>query len=212
MRDALRAQLWPLPTLGVALAVGAGVGLPRLDQRLRHHMPSWLREYLFGGNADAVRSVLEAIAGSLVTAEGETFGHVCPVDERPAGHDHRCPSQDHRDHGYRPDDSGETRPADAPGQAPQPLQHQRAQTAASAGMPQRVKHVAQRHQDKNDPHHGGEPVHVGTSVRPAAVATSALAVWTTGVVGTCGLVHRGVGPLSRDAGWKRRCPRGSGGQ
>ncbi|MFG3310172.1 DUF2254 family protein [Streptomyces wuyuanensis] len=30
MREGLRAQLWPLPTLGVALAIVAGVGLPVL--------------------------------------------------------------------------------------------------------------------------------------------------------------------------------------
>ncbi|WP_171108707.1 MULTISPECIES: DUF2254 domain-containing protein [Streptomyces] len=73
MRDTLRVQLWPLPTLGVALAVVAGVGLPRLDERIRHDMPSWLRDYLFGGSADAARSVLTAIAGSLVTVTALTF-------------------------------------------------------------------------------------------------------------------------------------------
>ncbi|WP_338900090.1 DUF2254 domain-containing protein [Streptomyces sp. TG1A-60] len=73
MRDTLRAQLWPLPTLGVTLAVVAGVGLPRVDKRIQHDMPSWLRDYLFSGNPDAARSVLEAIAGSLVTVTALTF-------------------------------------------------------------------------------------------------------------------------------------------
>ncbi|AQS65813.1 DUF2254 domain-containing protein [Streptomyces pactum] len=73
MRDTLRAQLWPLPTLGIVLAVVAGVGLPRMDKRIQHDVPAWLRDYLFGGNADAARSVLEAIAGSLVTVTALTF-------------------------------------------------------------------------------------------------------------------------------------------
>ncbi|MFE7899274.1 DUF2254 domain-containing protein [Streptomyces sp. NPDC057424] len=73
MHDTLRAQLWPLPTLGVVLAVVAGVGLPRLDERFQHDIPAWLRDYLFAGNADAARSVLATIAGSLVTVTALTF-------------------------------------------------------------------------------------------------------------------------------------------
>lgn len=73
MRDTLRAQLWPLPTLGVVLAVAAGVGLPRLDARIQHDIPFWLKDYLFGGGADAARTVLEAIAGSLISVTALTF-------------------------------------------------------------------------------------------------------------------------------------------
>ncbi|MCZ9339932.1 DUF2254 domain-containing protein, partial [Streptomyces sp. TRM76130] len=73
MRDTLRVQLWPLPTLGVALALVAGVGLPQLDRRILHGLPPWLREYLFGGSSAAARSVLEAIAGSLITVTALTF-------------------------------------------------------------------------------------------------------------------------------------------
>ncbi|GBQ04420.1 DUF2254 domain-containing protein [Streptomyces spongiicola] len=73
MRDTLRVQLWPLPTLGIALAVVAGVGLPLLDERFQSDMPSWLRTYLYSGTSDAARSVLEAIAGSLVTVTALTF-------------------------------------------------------------------------------------------------------------------------------------------
>ncbi|MFE7936303.1 DUF2254 domain-containing protein [Streptomyces griseoincarnatus] len=72
-RDTLRAQLWPLPTLGIALSVVAGVGLPRLDKRIQYDLPIWLRDYLFGGSPDAARSVLAAIAGSLVTVTALTF-------------------------------------------------------------------------------------------------------------------------------------------
>ncbi|WP_218828905.1 DUF2254 family protein [Streptomyces sp. CS159] len=73
MRDTLRAQLWPLPTLGVVLVVVAGVGLPRLDEQFQHDIPPWLSDYLFSGNADAARSVLAAIAVSLVTVTALTF-------------------------------------------------------------------------------------------------------------------------------------------
>ncbi|WAX81731.1 DUF2254 domain-containing protein [Streptomyces sp. KMM 9044] len=73
MRDTLRVQLWPVPTLGVVLAVAAGVALPRLDERLQHELPSWLSDYFFGGSSDAARAVLEAIAGSLITVTALTF-------------------------------------------------------------------------------------------------------------------------------------------
>ncbi|MFE0090410.1 DUF2254 domain-containing protein [Streptomyces sp. NPDC058991] len=73
MSERLRAQLWPLPTLGVALAIVAGVGLPLLDGLTQHDMPSWLRAYLFGGSPDAARSVLAAIAGSMITVTALTF-------------------------------------------------------------------------------------------------------------------------------------------
>ncbi|MFJ6443801.1 DUF2254 domain-containing protein [Streptomyces sp. NPDC091649] len=73
MSDTLRAQLWPLPTLGVVLAVAGGVGLPRLDARIQNDIPPWLTDYLFGGGADAARTVLEAIAGSLISVTALTF-------------------------------------------------------------------------------------------------------------------------------------------
>ncbi|MFF4260783.1 DUF2254 domain-containing protein [Streptomyces venezuelae] len=72
-RDALRSQLWPLPTLGVLLAVAAGVGLPRLDMRILRHIPPSLTAYLFGGGPAAARTVLEAIAGSLISVTALTF-------------------------------------------------------------------------------------------------------------------------------------------
>ncbi|MEI7033314.1 DUF2254 domain-containing protein [Streptomyces pratensis] len=73
MGDTVRAQLWPLPTLGVVAAVAAGVGLPRLDARIQHDIPPWLKDYLFGGGAGAARTVLEAIAGSLISVTALTF-------------------------------------------------------------------------------------------------------------------------------------------
>ena len=71
--DAVRTQLWPLPAAAVVLAVIAGAGLPRLDSSLDD---GWLTEHsdiLFGGGPDAARSVLAAIAGSLITVTALTF-------------------------------------------------------------------------------------------------------------------------------------------
>jgi len=71
LRDALTTQVWPLPTLGVALAVVLGVALPQLDAVTV--LPDGLTGYLFGGGADATRSVLGTIAGSLITVTALTF-------------------------------------------------------------------------------------------------------------------------------------------
>ncbi|MFG2415132.1 DUF2254 domain-containing protein [Streptomyces goshikiensis] len=73
MREALRAQLWPLPALGIVLAIAAGVGLPRLDKRILDEVPPSLTGYLFGGGPEAARAVLEAIAGSLISVTALTF-------------------------------------------------------------------------------------------------------------------------------------------
>ncbi|WP_307723989.1 DUF2254 domain-containing protein [Pseudonocardia hydrocarbonoxydans] len=72
-RDTLRTQLWPVPTIGVALAVALGVFLPRLDERIDDVLPASVTRYLFGGGAGAARSVLEAIAGSQITVTSLTF-------------------------------------------------------------------------------------------------------------------------------------------
>ncbi len=72
-RDALRTQLWPLPTLAVVLAVGLGVGLPRLDVQIADALPPLLTAYLFGGGAGAARTMLSAIASSLITVTSLTF-------------------------------------------------------------------------------------------------------------------------------------------
>ena len=72
-REAVRTQLWPLPTIGVVAAVALGVGLPRLDGHVDSHLPAWSGQYLFGGDADAARTVLDAVAGSLITVTSLTF-------------------------------------------------------------------------------------------------------------------------------------------
>ncbi len=73
LREALSTQLWPLPALAVVLAVVAGVGLPLLDERIAGDLPAWLTDYLFGGGPDAARTVLAAIASSLITVTSLTF-------------------------------------------------------------------------------------------------------------------------------------------
>lgn len=73
LRDALRTQLWPVPALAIALAVIAGVLLPRLDAQVDDSLPAQVTFYLFGGGADAARAILEAVAGSLITVTSLTF-------------------------------------------------------------------------------------------------------------------------------------------
>ncbi len=69
--DAVRTQLWPLPAIGVVLAVGLAVLLTRLDTAGK--FPQAVTDRLFGGGADAARSVLVAISGSLITVTSLTF-------------------------------------------------------------------------------------------------------------------------------------------
>ncbi len=73
LREAWRVKLWPLPTLGVVLGVAVGVGLPRVDAAIDDQLPASLTVYLFGGGADAARTVLDSIAGSLITVTSLTF-------------------------------------------------------------------------------------------------------------------------------------------
>lgn len=62
-RENLRSQLWPLPALGVLLALVLGELLPRLDSVHDGSLSPTTAGYLFGGDADAARSVLNAISG-----------------------------------------------------------------------------------------------------------------------------------------------------
>lgn len=72
--DALRTRLWPIPVLMLVAAVALGVLLPRLDRTLATSAGGTETALqLFGGGADAARTVLSAIAGSLVTATSLTF-------------------------------------------------------------------------------------------------------------------------------------------
>lgn len=71
--DALRTRLWPVPTLGVVTAIGAGLGTVQLDGALDDSTPAWLSQLLFGGGPDAAREVLGSVAGSLITVTSLTF-------------------------------------------------------------------------------------------------------------------------------------------
>lgn len=71
VRDATRTQLWPLPTLAVVLAVAAGVVLPLVDAAIDGTFPA--SGVLFAGGADAARTVLSSVSGSLITVTSLTF-------------------------------------------------------------------------------------------------------------------------------------------
>ncbi len=73
VRDGFRTQLWPLPTVAVLVAITLGVGLPRLEAANPELVPVGLQDYLFTGGADAARTVLDAVAGSLITVTALTF-------------------------------------------------------------------------------------------------------------------------------------------
>lgn len=72
-REAVRSRLWPLPTIGVALAVVVGVLLPRLDGLVDGGLNGTVTGFLFGGGPGAARTLLDAIASSLVTVTSLTF-------------------------------------------------------------------------------------------------------------------------------------------
>lgn len=71
-RDAVRTQLWPIPAIAVVAAVLCGLGLPRLDAAVDGDL-HWIGGWLFGGDADAARSLLGTVASSLITVTSLTF-------------------------------------------------------------------------------------------------------------------------------------------
>ncbi|GAA2001922.1 DUF2254 domain-containing protein [Nakamurella flavida] len=71
--DAFRTQLWPVPVLAILVALVAGVLLPQLDTAIDDHLSEVVSSYLFGGGASAARTVLDAIASSLITVTSLTF-------------------------------------------------------------------------------------------------------------------------------------------
>ena len=73
VRDGFRTQLWPLPSAAVVVAIALGVGLPRLEAAQVGLVPRGLRDFLFTGGPDAARTVLDAVAGSLITVTALTF-------------------------------------------------------------------------------------------------------------------------------------------
>jgi uncharacterized membrane protein len=71
--EALRANLWFVPTVIVVGSIALAVGLIELNgfsdrKQLTEHWPR-----LFGAGADGARGLLAAIAGSMITVAGVTF-------------------------------------------------------------------------------------------------------------------------------------------
>ena len=73
VREGFRTQLWPIPLIGVVLAIAAGVVMPRVDRALADVLPLVVRDYLFGGGPGQASEVLATIAGSLITVTSLTF-------------------------------------------------------------------------------------------------------------------------------------------
>ena len=71
--DTWRTQLWPVPLLGVLLALLLGIALPRIDGALGAGTRETFSAYLFGGGPQAARTVLSTVAGSLITVTSLTF-------------------------------------------------------------------------------------------------------------------------------------------
>lgn len=73
VREGLRSRLWPVPALGIILAIGLGVVLPRAESSASGQLPATVNGYLFSGGPEAARIVLSTIAGSLITVTALTF-------------------------------------------------------------------------------------------------------------------------------------------
>lgn len=66
VRRALGGALWPVPALAVLLAIGLALALPELDRHLQEG-PGEPLAFVFGGGPSAARTVLSAIATSLIS-------------------------------------------------------------------------------------------------------------------------------------------------
>jgi len=71
--DAIQTKLWPIPTAAVVIALLLGAGLPALDAAVGRELPPIVGQWLFGGDAGAARTLLAAIASSLITVTALTF-------------------------------------------------------------------------------------------------------------------------------------------
>ncbi|WP_341953142.1 DUF2254 domain-containing protein [Salinibacterium sp. TMP30] len=72
-REAASAELWPLPTLFIIIAVVLGIVLPFIDRAVDSSLSPVFKSVLFAGGPDSARAVLSAVAGSLITATSLTF-------------------------------------------------------------------------------------------------------------------------------------------
>lgn len=71
--DLIRTSLWPVPTLGIVVALVGAVLLTHLDRSIGQVLPDGFTYWIFGGDADAARSILGSLAGSLITVTSLTF-------------------------------------------------------------------------------------------------------------------------------------------
>ncbi|MEP6843112.1 MAG: DUF2254 domain-containing protein [Pseudolysinimonas sp.] len=71
--EAVQARIWPLPTAAIIVAVALGIVLPVFDAGFDDRLPASVGNFLFSGGPESARSVLSAIAGSLITATSLTF-------------------------------------------------------------------------------------------------------------------------------------------
>ena len=72
-REAITSRLWPIPTTAVVVALVLGVALPEVDAAVDADLSGRASGLLFGGDADAARSLLGVIASSLITVTALTF-------------------------------------------------------------------------------------------------------------------------------------------
>ena len=70
--DYVRSSLWPLPAFAIVVALAAAVTLTTIDRRVEG-LPDVYASLIFGGDAAAARSVLESVAGSVITVTALTF-------------------------------------------------------------------------------------------------------------------------------------------
>ena len=66
IRRAVSGALWPVPAAAVTVAVGLSLALPELDRQLQQG-PGEPLAFVFGGGPSAARTVLSAIATSLIS-------------------------------------------------------------------------------------------------------------------------------------------------
>ncbi|GAA1508289.1 putative membrane protein [Agromyces terreus] len=72
-RDAVATRLWPLPVAAVVAAVILGIVVPIIDVAVDPQLAGTSADLLFGSGTAAARSVLSAIAGSMITVTSLTF-------------------------------------------------------------------------------------------------------------------------------------------
>jgi len=71
--NGIRGSLWPIPMIGVVIAIALGIGMPAIDGLLEKAEGGSPLTFAFGGGPSAARDVLAAIAGSLISVTGLTF-------------------------------------------------------------------------------------------------------------------------------------------